>query len=339
MRAVAAILLCFFSLLAAGQSNIVFAPKTVANTTTVPSPNTVTTSDIDNFWRAFDALAECKTRIDSIMAIQTLYLNNATDGLYDFMSVRDFTAERFVNTIARVPKFYASVRANTYRAKEAAAAIQVVFQRFKEIYPNFKPFKVCFAIGLVNTGGTVSDKYVLIGTEVTMSTRKCDLSEFGNLSYTKMLAGDENFTQKIMNMVAHESVHTQQNRVSVDTNAVDCPLLYRCIHEGACDFIGEITSGGQINAVIQYYGNLHEKELWTQFKNELCNEKAGNWLYNYGTVKDKPGDLGYYIGYRIARAYYNNATDKKQAITDIIEMKNPLLFLEKSGYDKDMRNK
>ena len=51
-------------------------------------------------------------------------------------------------------------------------------------------------------------------------------------------------------------------------------------------------------------------------------------------VKDKPADLGYYMGYHIAKSYYENAKDKKQAVIDIIEMKNPLQFLGKSGYDK-----
>ena len=51
-------------------------------------------------------------------------------------------------------------------------------------------------------------------------------------------------------------------------------------------------------------------------------------------VKDKPADMDYYMGYRIAKFYYENAKDKKQAVIDIIEMKNPLQFLEKSKYDK-----
>ncbi len=50
-------------------------------------------------------------------------------------------------------------------------------------------------------------------------------------------------------------------------------------------------------------------------------------------LRTDPGDLGYYFGYRIAQAYYNRATDKKQAVVDIIEMDDPLLFLQKSGYD------
>lgn len=63
---------------------------------------------------------------------------------------------------------------------------------------------------------------------------------------------------------------------------------------------------------IKEYGDLHEKALWQEFKNSLCKNNGADWLYNGGTVKDKPADLGYYIGYKIAQAYYENAKDKNK---------------------------
>jgi len=293
----------------------------------------IQTLDIDHFWEAFDNLKKCKTRNDSIASFQKLYLDRATNGLEDFIKARSFTAEKFVNAVSKMPKFYNSVRKNTYEVKKAVPIIDEVVSNFKEIYPNFKPFKVCFAIGLVNTGGTVSDKFLLIGTEVSTSTKNIDLSEFNNSSFSKVLASGDDVVQKIKNIVSHEYVHTQQIRTG-DKNAIRCDLLYAVMQEGFCDFIGELTAGSQINIVAQEYGDKHEKELWKEFKNELCNESINNWLYNYNTVKDKPADLGYYIGYKIAKEYYENATDKKQAVIDIIEMKDPIKFLQISKYDQ-----
>jgi uncharacterized protein YjaZ len=77
--------------------------------------------------------------------------------------------------------------------------------------------------------------------------------------------------------------------------------------------------------------------LWTEFKNELCNQNIGNWLYNGSAVKGKPADLGYFIGYEIAKEYYKNAKDKKQAIVDIIGMSDPIDFLQKSRYDQKVK--
>jgi hypothetical protein len=278
----------------------------------------VLTLDIDHFWQAYDNLKNCKSFSDSAASFQKLYLDRATNGLLDFIQARDFTAEKFVEAVTKNAAFYQGIRPNTYRAKKAEPVIEQVFANFRKLYPNFKPFKVCFAIGIKNTGGTVSSEYVLIGTEVTTSID-------GTASAT-----DDAMIQRIKGIVAHECVHTQQ-KPSPDPQAIKCKLLYQSLREGACDFIGELVSKNKKN---NEYGDQHENELWIQFKNELCNENIGNWLYNGYAAKDKPADLGYYIGYKIAESYYNNAADKKQAIVDIIEMDNAIQFLEKSKYDQ-----
>ena len=55
-------------------------------------------------------------------------------------------------------------------------------------------------------------------------------------------------------------------------------------------------------------------------------------MLNGSTATDAPADLGYYIGFKITEAYYNNATDKQQAIEDIIKMRDGEKFLKESGY-------
>jgi hypothetical protein len=293
----------------------------------------VETTDVDHFWEAFDLLANCKSHSDSINTIQAVYLDRGTDGLKDFIKVRDFKAERFVTMIGRYPKFYASIRKNTLEVKNAAPLIEEVFKKFKEIYPNFEPFKVCFAVGPLVSGGTVSKNFVLIGSEISTSTASVDISEFKEGPLSKILSRDTDVVQKIKNMVAHECVHTQQ-KTPASRKAAKCILLYRILIEGAADFIGELVAGSQINTVALEYGERHEQELWDQLKAEMCGKETTGWLYNFSTIKDKPADLGYYMGYTIAREYYKNAADKNQAVIDILEMNNPITFLEKSKYEQ-----
>ncbi len=290
----------------------------------------VLTIDIDHFWEAFDNLKNCKTFADSVNSFQKLYLDRATDGLIDFIRVREFQAEKYVKLVAKYPKFYKSLRKNTFEVKKSEQTIEAVFSKFKEIYPNFKPFKVCFAMGIMNTGGTISNNFVLIGTEITTSTKQMDLSEFENNEYRKTFEGSEDLQPKIKSLVAHECVHTQQAK-TIDPNAIKCELLYRTLREGSADFIAELVSG---NLKTNVYGDKNEKQIWTDFKNELCNENSNNWLYNSSTVKDKPADLGYFVGYKIAKEFYKNASDKKQAVNNIIDMTNPMRFLELSKYDQ-----
>lgn len=292
----------------------------------------VQTLDIDHFWEAYDNLKNCTTRRDSIRSFQRLYIDRATEGFEDFLAVRGFTASEYLATIKKNPKFYQSIRSNTLAAKKAEPLIQEVFDNFKALYPNFKPFKVNFAIGTLRTGGTISKNYVLIGAEISTANNKTDLSELINSPLGKVMARDASVEQIIKNIVAHESVHTQQ-AVQFDANAERCNLLTTVMLEGFCDFVGELIAGSQINQVALEYGNKHEKELWAEFSADPCDGKVSEWLYNFSTVKDgKPADLGYYMGYKIAESYYNLQADKKQAIVDIIELKDPKLFLEKSRY-------
>ena len=291
----------------------------------------VQTVDIDHFWEAYDNLKNCKNFTDSTDSFQKLYLDKATDGLLDFIQVRDFKAEKYVELVAKYPKFYGSIRKNTYQTKKAEAVIDSVFTKFKQLYPNFKPFKVCFAMGILNTGGTISNNFVLIGAEITTSTNEVDLSEFGGSEFSKNLSGKGDIIQKIKGMVAHECVHTQQKR-PVETD-FKCELLYRVMREGSCDFIGSLVSGNKLGGS-HGYGDKNEKQIWADLKNELCNANIGGWLYNSSSVKGKPADLGYYVGYKIAEEYYKNTLDKKQAITDIIEMTDSIKFLVLSKYDQ-----
>jgi len=54
------------------------------------------------------------------------------------------------------------------------------------------------------------------------------------------------------------------------------------------------------------------------------------WLYN--STPKKPGDLGYWVGYRIVKSYYQRAADKRRALREILEMTDPKTFLAKSGW-------
>ena len=61
---------------------------------------------------------------------------------------------------------------------------------------------------------------------------------------------------------------------------------------------------------------------------------TSEWLYNQGTATgERPGDLGYFIGYRIAEAFYERTADKRLALRAIIEVGDSDMFLAQSGYD------
>lgn len=291
----------------------------------------VLTLDIDHFWEAFDDLKKAKTYNDSINFMQTVYIDRATNGFKDFIKKWSITPETLIKSISKYPKFYNSVRENTYKVKNSVPDIQEIVDNFKSKYSNFKDKRICFFIGDMNVGGTVSDDFLLIGTEITAATQYNDLSELSS-SFRKIFSDTNDINQKIKNTIAHEYVHTQQPD-EYDKDAIICPLLYDSLQEGIADFVGEIISNIKLSSEMHKYGDKHEGELWKEFKNELCNVDSDNWLFN-GNIKDKPSDLGYYIGYKIAEEYFKNAKNKNEAIKEMVEMNDPINFLQKSKYDQ-----
>ena len=84
----------------------------------------VFTSDIDNFWIAYDSIQTTKDSVKQIDFIQKLYIDKGTKGLRAFMAVRDYNAKLWVQLIRIYPKFWNSIRPNTFAVKSLAPDIE-----------------------------------------------------------------------------------------------------------------------------------------------------------------------------------------------------------------------
>lgn len=57
-----------------------------------------------------------------------------------------------------------------------------------------------------------------------------------------------------------------------------------------------------------------------------------HWIYNGVGSPAWPDDLGYWVGYRIAQAFYLRAPDEKLALRELLLMKDPQDILNRSGF-------
>jgi hypothetical protein len=300
----------------------------------------ITTIDIQHFWEAYDKLKYSKSYQDSANVLQKYYLDRGTNGLKEFQKVRYFSAEFFVDRIKKYKKYYESVRYNTISISKSEK-FKSIISEFTQLYPKSKPAKIAFTIGPVSTGGTISGHYLLIGVEMFAGDKNSDISEITNDNLKTDIVSRSNLDDVInyvKETIVHEYIHTQQ--VPVHKDACQCSLLENVIKEGIASYISEkliMKRKEEVKSRAALYASANEKELWQQMKSELCTKNVQNWLFNAAGSKDRPGDLGYRIGYKIAEAYYENAVDKENAIIEMIEMDNPLLFLDKSKYDLKFR--
>jgi len=134
-------------------------------------------SDIDNFWIAFDKITATKDTVQQYRYINT-YIENGTPGLKAIMQARSYSAKSFLDAINNYPLFWASIRGNTLKSKGLAQEIEKDVQKVKNIYPDLKPAKIYFSIGALRTGGTTLDGMVLIGSEIAMADKNTVTTEF-----------------------------------------------------------------------------------------------------------------------------------------------------------------
>jgi hypothetical protein len=286
-----------------------------------PESARLVTTDIARFWTAFDQM----TSAFDTLPLRRDYLDVGTDGLKDFTNRRWKDARTLAGMVWPRREYYASVRANTLRVAGLESDIRRIYRSLDTLYADAVFPDVYFAIGGMATGGTTGEHGLLIGTE--LFSRAAD-SPIGSL--TPWQQSVVRSIDALPVIVAHELTHYQQRYgASPET------LLATSIQEGSADFVGELLSGKTINDHLRVYGDAHEAELWRSFSMAMNGSDLSLWLYNGGAASGtdgRPADLGYYVGARITAAYFDKQTNKKQALRDILTIRDFGQFLNASGY-------
>lgn len=263
-----------------------------------PDSARLITSDIELFWDVYDNAPPEQLEV----WLRREYLNRGTQGLRDFIPYRILSAVDLAARIRRDRGRYEAARPGTGRVSEMESQIRATFHALKALYPDAVFPDVYFVVGRFNTGGTVSPAGLLIGAEMYRDPARLPM------------------------IVAHELVHYQQ-----PPGGGGLTLLEQAFREGSADFVGELLSGQRMNAEAQEYGRAHEAELWAEFRTVMHGTDFTGWLYG-NPPPGRPADLGYFVGYRIAEAYYAQAADKAAALRDILRVQDVERILAASGY-------
>ena len=311
-----------FTALAASSMVLSTAPAPAAKTKANHDPEAaqIVTSDLPRFIRALTMAAQAPSDAERVAILQRDYLDAGSPGLKDFLELRIQSAKNLFEAIATHPKYYGALEQAVPRVAEMEPAIRKSFRELKSLYPDAVFPDVFLVIGVMNSGGTTSDSGLLIGLEMHAKTPATDMGEMDD--WHKAVLGP---LEELPGIIAHELMHYQQGPEGKT-------LLSHACYEGFADFVGELVSGQNINEHLRAYGDAHEKELWSQFRGEMDGKELSHWLYQGSKAKDRPADLGYYMGYRIAQSYYEHASDKKKAVRDILTVRDDKAFLRASKY-------
>ena len=294
-----------------------------------PEDVSVITSDVSLFWKVFDASEnsfDAETfRID--------YFGSGTKALGLFFDQKVKNASKLSNVLNNpdIRNYYLDVRPNTENLDNATSQVFSGFSRLKQLYSEAVFSDIVFVIGALSTGGTVvKNGQMVIGTEMFSVDENTPLA--GLNEWQRTVVKNQTFLPSI---IIHELIHVQQFRLTMEAgNSIvnGKSLLDQSLSEGIADFVTDLILGSFFNDFIHEFADPIEADLWKEFELEMNGTDVSRWLYNGLNLGDRPGDLGYYIGYKIAEHFYNKADDKTAALKTILEVRNGEDFLALSGY-------
>lgn len=270
--------------------------------------------DVERFYAVYDAAGGKPTA----EVLQRDYLDKGSAGLAEFARLRNITGERIAGAIAKQPALFADARRCAALLPRIKQRLGVALAKLGEIYPDARFPAVTVAVSRGKPVGVGNASGVYIGLEALCGWDMPDPNE------------EDRFVQ----VIAHEYVHVQQP-VGEDPGQT---VLTAALAEGGAEFIGELIAGSVSYKHLAAATRGKETEVETAFLRDADQTAQGSaWLYNGLGTPERPGDLGYWVGYRIAKAYYQHARDKRAAVRDIIEMRDPKAFLARSRWQPGVK--
>ena len=246
-------------------------------------------------------------------ALQHDYLDRGSEGLHTLARIRNVTGTSIAARLEKSPDLYIEARRCAAALPRARERIDAAMRKLARLYPDAKFPPITIAVGHGKPVATASPTDgLMVGLEAL-----CRVRYF-----------DADLEDRFVHVVAHEYIHVQEPVAIMDKEHPT--VLETSLMEGAAEFVGEMISGGVGNPGIRTEIHGRETEIETAFVADEAKTDLSKWFYN-GTL-DEPGDLGYWVGYRIIKSYYQHTTNKRQAIRDIFELTNAVDFLARSRW-------
>lgn len=249
--------------------------------------------------------------------LQKSYIDTGSTGVEIFTPMRIKNGANMAKKIAEKPEVYK--RAIDYCLPELEKHIPTIqqasllVQQFLDYQDNAHTY---FVIGADNSGGTANSEGLALGLE-----KNC-----------QFITNNDEFADYFSYMVAHELVHVYQSRHGAPAPKKRT-LLYQSLREGVPELIAQLTVNklDKLARARTKFGLKNEEALKPVFFADMDKHAFGIWMYN-SKVDSQPADMGYWIGMRIAKAYYQQANDKQKALQELIELSDPLEIAKQSGY-------
>jgi hypothetical protein len=272
----------------------------------------IQTEDVARFYRIYEAERGHPTA----KQLQHDYLDLGTAGLHHLTQVRNVTAEGIARAVATQPEIYTNARSCLAALPRIRERLNLTFDKLLDLYPEAQRPPVTI---LISRGKPLAIAGPGDGVQIALEAMCSE-------NAARFL--DASVDDRFVHVIAHEYIHAQQ--APALANNEHPTVLERSLIEGVAEFVGEMISGGVSNVAVHASAERRELEIETRFAADIDNTDLSAWVDN--TTPESVGQLGYWVGYRIAKSYYQHAPDKRAAIREMIQMTDPHAFLARSGW-------
>jgi hypothetical protein len=278
------------------------------------APPVIQTEDVTRFYRVYDHAGGHP----SAELLDRDYLGPGSDGLHQFAKLRRVSGAAMFEAIEKHPEFYADARRCLTVLPAVKRRLTGAFDKLRRLYPEARFPAVTLLVGRSRPVGITNASGVSIGLEAICA------ADFM----------DPNLEDRFVHTIAHEYGHIQQasELQDLEPGQPGATVLRMSLMEGTAEFVAELISGDVGNYRHKTGTRGREAAIEAAFVQDQDKTDLSSWLYNGPGTPDQPGDLGYWVGYRIVKAYYQHATDKHQALRDMFELRDAKAFLAESGW-------
>jgi hypothetical protein len=265
-------------------------------------------------------------------ALQRGYLDGAGPGVKVFTPGRIRDAQHLAAVVARKPDTYRyAIHSCLPQLPALRGDLRAIYLAFAGLLPERPLPAIDVVFGAGNSGGTASSDRQVLGLEVICPPGTTP----------------EQLRTTMRGFFAHETVHTWQDG---DTPAKLADfLLGQALTEGVADYLATLVTGAIPHQDRDAWARPQEARLWQAFQQDrqalkgssgdanalIASPHFRRWFANCGSAPEGwPCEAGYWIGMRIAEAYVARASDKRAAMRELIELRDPGAILDASGYGK-----
>jgi uncharacterized protein YjaZ len=272
----------------------------------------VRTDDVARFYSVYETAHENPTA----EALQRDYIDEGSPGLRHLAEIRNVSGATIAKAIAAHPQIFADATRCMAVLPRVHSRVVAALDELGRLYPKAQFPPVTIAISRGKPVAVADSSGVIVGLEALCAVNYLN----------------PNVEDRFVHTIAHEYTHVQQALASPQFyNDPKPTVLQASLIEGAADFVATLIAGEA--AFRSPYAPADEaayKDIETRFVADEDKTNLSQWIDN-GSLTE-PGDLGYWVGYRIVKSYYQHSTDKRRALREIIEMNDAKTFLARSGW-------